>query len=131
MIVTEPANFLEAMIDCVNRDDVLASVTSQKANEMIHDLTGGNDVWIGLTDFHDEGEFTWVDGSKSSFENWLDKPRQPDNDGGKEHCTQMMSDGNWNDAPCNNKYQYVCQYTTATVSSEIIGKWKSLDDLFC
>ena len=108
MIVTKPANFLEAMVDCLSRGENLATVHSQEENDIIQKLAGYKNVWIGLADFLDEGEFSWVgDPGNSRFLNWLDG--QPDNHAENEHCAHMMSDGQWNDAPCKTEFQYVCQ----------------------
>jgi len=67
-------------------------------------------LWIGLNDSAREGEFTWVDGSPTTYTNWL--PGQPDNspitDG--ENFVHLLNTGNvyghpggfWNDLASPN-----------------------------
>ena len=107
MVVTEPANFLEAILDCKSRDASLASIHSQEEQDNIHGLTLPTRTWIGLTDFLDEGQFSWVDGSKVTFTNWMNG--EPNNKNNNQHCTLIRRDGKWKDAYCKKEKPYVCQ----------------------
>ncbi|KAF4114204.1 hypothetical protein G5714_004427 [Onychostoma macrolepis] len=42
----------------------------RKANDFVKDISGGDLVWIGLTDSHVEGRWKWVDGSDVTFRFW-------------------------------------------------------------
>ncbi|XP_038057159.1 macrophage mannose receptor 1-like isoform X2 [Patiria miniata] len=65
-------------------------------------------MWIGLTDAQHEGHFFWVDGSETTYRNWL--PGEPNNDRRREDCATMdYGTGGWNDVPCRGySYRVVC-----------------------
>ena len=68
----------------------LAAVESAAENTFIRDKMkdagyNHNSVWIGFNDEESEGNFKWVNGSKSTFTNWSNG--QPDNGGGREDYT--------------------------------------------
>ena len=107
-LLTEPANYLEAILDCHTQGAVLVTVHSQEEQDTIHGLTGSKGAWIGLTDFLDEGTFSWVDQeTKAIYRNWKDGA--PEDKNSNQHCTWIMSDGKWNSQPCKEEKQYVCQ----------------------
>ena len=85
----------------------LASIESQAEQDAVLALTGSADAWIGLTDFLEEGVFSWVDGSTVDFTNWV--PDQPDNGGTGEHCVRVRGHGGWDDVACNRMEAFVCQ----------------------
>lgn len=70
-------------------------------------------LWLGGSDILREGDWEWVTSKKKipdgSFTDWL--PGQPTNSGGREDCLHIFSSYQykWNDAPCENKYSYVCE----------------------
>ncbi|XP_041656331.1 secretory phospholipase A2 receptor-like [Cheilinus undulatus] len=68
-------------------------------------------AWIGLYDDTDSWQWSLSNQSfyspgESDFRKWA--LEQPDNTGGREHCTLMFDDGGWSDAPCENHYTPVC-----------------------
>lgn len=56
-----------------------------------------------------EGVFVWSDkGNNFTLTNWQNN--QPDNNGEKEHCVEMIAfNGKWNDRPCSAKIPFVCE----------------------
>lgn len=66
-------------------------------------------VWIGGSDQQVEGVFVWSDkGNNFTLTNWQNN--QPDNNGEKEHCVEMIAfNGKWNDRPCSAKIPFVCE----------------------
>nr|KAG5696177.1 hypothetical protein BaRGS_021662 [Batillaria attramentaria] len=72
-------------------------------------------VSIGLSDLDQEGHWTWVDGSTSSYTNWA--PGQPGVVGSAENCAAMDSkNGKWIDYFCRsvlffpNTNKFICEY---------------------
>ncbi|XP_062595582.1 lectin-like [Saccostrea cucullata] len=66
-------------------------------------------IWLGASDIQQEGKFISVSKAESlHYSHWVRE--QPDNQGGREHCmTYWVSPKGMNDAPCDNKYNYVCK----------------------
>ncbi|XP_078264240.1 C-type lectin LmsL-like [Rhinoraja longicauda] len=91
----------------------LATVTSSEHNTFIINviaavIKGNPFAWIGLNDRCEEGTFTWIDGSPSSYRHW--GGNQPDNHEGNEDCAHTDYDGLWNDLPCGVTIGFVCSY---------------------
>uniref|UniRef100_A0A8C9Z4X0 C-type lectin domain-containing protein n=1 Tax=Sander lucioperca TaxID=283035 RepID=A0A8C9Z4X0_SANLU len=97
---------------CKSDGGNLASVHSEEEHvflrTFINQVTGENITsWIGGSDSVQEGEWMWSDGSTFDYKHW-DKG-QPDNKGGVENCLQMnYEERDWNDAPCNIIYPFLC-----------------------
>uniref|UniRef100_A0A672JBH4 Asialoglycoprotein receptor-like 1 n=1 Tax=Salarias fasciatus TaxID=181472 RepID=A0A672JBH4_SALFA len=73
--------------------------------------------WIGLVERHNEGHWSWVDGTDfSSTETFWDEG-QPDDwdyrengeDCGQLHGSNVRKRKLWNDADCNLSYRYICE----------------------
>lgn len=124
--VKGPKTWADAEKDCVKRGGHLACISSKAENDMVmaevRKRKMGVEVWIGLNDIDCEGNWKCV----GSYMNFM---RGEPNGARRENCVMTYSGtkypqyaGKWNDAPCNNKYQYVCQkgqgivtrYTTKT-----------------
>ena len=106
-VVAGPANYLSAITGCQRLGGALVTVNSQQEQDELYALTGSAGAWIGLTDFLDEGNFSWVDGSSVSFTNF--RAGQPNNNNNNQHCTWIRPDGSWDDVTCKREEQYVCQ----------------------
>ncbi|XP_078251380.1 C-type lectin mannose-binding isoform-like [Rhinoraja longicauda] len=90
----------------------LATVISSEHDTFITNviaavIKGNPFVWIGLNDRCEEGTFTWIDGSPSSYRHW--NRNQPDNQR-NEDCGHTHYNGAWNDLPCDRKIGFVCSY---------------------
>lgn len=106
-LVSSSANYLQAVLGCVSLGASLASVSSQAEQDAVFALTGAAGAWIGLTDFLNEGTFSWVDEAPVTFTNW--RVNQPNNGNNNQHCTQIRPDGDWDDVICDKQQAYVCQ----------------------
>uniref|UniRef100_A0A3Q0SY01 C-type lectin domain-containing protein n=1 Tax=Amphilophus citrinellus TaxID=61819 RepID=A0A3Q0SY01_AMPCI len=85
--------------DCRDRGADLVVIDSSEEQTITNTHT-----WIGLNDKEQEGQWKWVDGTY-----WGD--RQPDNDGGGEHCGHVRNDEkrSWNDLPCSASLKWICE----------------------
>ena len=92
-----PKTWAIAELYCQNLGGNLATINDEAEDQVVLTLTdGGSDRWIGLHDQHQEGLFTWADGSSVSYEQWL--PGQPDNRDDVEDCVEYSYNNNgWND----------------------------------
>lgn len=72
-------------------------------------------LFIGLSDEANEGTWTWTDGREFKFTYW--HPKQPDNWGNEQDCTQLIRlqdrisplEGFWDDITCYERKAFVCQ----------------------
>merc|ERR1711868_14683 len=92
-LVTSSSNYLQAVLGCERMGASLATVNSQVEQDAVFALTGASGAWIGLTDFLNEGTFSWVDESPVTFTKW--RVNQPNNGNNNQHCTQIRPDGDW------------------------------------
>jgi len=102
----------EAMNHCIEQGGYLASILNQEENDAVRKEVEG-DYWIGLRDNVSEGTFNWDDGEFFSYSNWAEgEPNNIEGDEfeGDEDCVSVLSDGTWNDAPCELPLSYVCKY---------------------
>ena len=75
-------------------------------NDFIKNTVTGT-FWIGLEDQTTPGEFTWVDGSPLTFQDFA--IGEPTN-GASEACVEIQDDG-WRDAICSNTQAWICETT--------------------
>ena len=81
-------------------------------SEVIRNVAGNHQVWIGINDIDSEGEFRWLNGDvfRNEFE-WV--TGQPDNFRGDEDCVHInrrreMPDAA-NDFPCSLNSRGLCE----------------------
>uniref|UniRef100_A0A8C9ZFB4 C-type lectin domain-containing protein n=1 Tax=Sander lucioperca TaxID=283035 RepID=A0A8C9ZFB4_SANLU len=73
----------------------------------INQVSGANKVtWMGGFDSVQEGVWMWSDGSTFNYKHW--GAGEPSNGGGVENCLEMNYNDNWNDAPCNLIFPFLC-----------------------
>jgi hypothetical protein len=86
----------------------LAKVESDEENTRLGEQSD-QDVWLGASDFEDEGNFRWFDGDDVDPDgSWA--PAQPDNFEGRENCLELRAmDGRWNDVPCTSEKLALCE----------------------
>jgi hypothetical protein len=78
-----------------------------------------NDVWIGLTDEVQEGDWKWINGENLEFSFWLGT--EPNNGSGIEHYAaiyryneQHHPNAEWHDRAANSMLSYLMQKSTPT-----------------
>ena len=97
----------------------LASVQSAGENQLIANLIGATDAFLGGNDEAIENTFVWDDGSAVVLTSWNLATGEPNNAQGQfeEDCIVMLGavPGKWDDKPCapgpvgTGMYAYVCE----------------------
>ncbi len=107
-----PKTWQAARNFCKSLGADLLVIESLEENDWIAEQSVTN-PWIGINDIQTEGTFVWLDGESTGFTRWNEG--EPNDSGGAEDCgllyTGADSAGAWNDAPCGNEYQFVCEDT--------------------
>lgn len=99
-----PLDWAAARAACQERNLDLAILADADFADAVIAAVGSEQLWLGLDDTFEEGRFLWVDGSATSFEDFL--PGEP-NDSDGEDCVETMSHG-WNDEACSEEQGFVC-----------------------
>ncbi|XP_048727620.2 perlucin-like isoform X2 [Ostrea edulis] len=108
-----PDGWTEAMLYCRALNAKLVEIETEMENEFLriylmdHGYT--KYFWIGLTDALVEGRWVWeTTQTTPTYTNW--GPGEPNDSEHHEDCVHMYpSSFHWNDAPCNNKYSFICE----------------------
>ena len=68
-------------------------------------------VWLGATDLHSEGNWSWLDQTPMDYVRW--GPGQPNNRGVGQHCMRKEGAdlGKWDDSYCSLFFPYLCKKT--------------------
>ncbi|XP_048740971.1 low affinity immunoglobulin epsilon Fc receptor-like [Ostrea edulis] len=109
----EKATVKEAMKGCANAasNGRLVQVHNAQEEAWLEQqlkLRAMSRVWMGMSDIMEETVFLKLtDARKIAFTNWNDN--EPNNHRGIEDCVEWVSNGKWNDAPCDVKRQFVCE----------------------
>jgi len=64
------------------------------------------------TDREEVGVWVWdYDYQHLTYQNWRPHPKEPNNQGGNEHCMEygQAYGYHWNDIPCTRHYQFICE----------------------
>ncbi|KAK1333812.1 hypothetical protein QTO34_006200 [Cnephaeus nilssonii] len=104
-------HFYEAQQVCAQAGGQLPSPRSAIEKEALQQLVEAEDkgaAFLSITAFWTEGTFTYPGGEPLVYSNWA--PGEPNNDGGKEHCVEILANGKWNDIPCGAKRLVICEF---------------------
>ena len=84
----------DANIQAVAEDAHLVAINDEAEQQWLWEIFGYRPYWIGLTDFAEEGEWSWTNGEPATYTNWA--PHEPmDDDRGEEDYVVMF--GKWSD----------------------------------
>ncbi|KAH3772662.1 perlucin-like [Dreissena polymorpha] len=66
--------------------------------------------WVGGTDLGFEGDWTWAYSKKHLYNGYTRWQRnEPSNSGGSEHCLNLWRYTDWNDWPCWQVTNFICE----------------------
>ncbi|XP_063953416.1 macrophage mannose receptor 1-like isoform X1 [Lytechinus pictus] len=91
----------------------LATIHSQALQSFFITQMKGIDyqMYIGLSDSLNNGQFRWTDGTSVDYTNW--NADEPNDHNGDEDCVEMIEPseraGKWNDQTCNDYNAFICQ----------------------
>ncbi len=127
----------DAKAYCESKGGHLATITSQKENDLVQHVARQNLIWLGGTDEGHEGLWTWVTEEPWSFQAWEIDPMEPNGGTNENHlmmgdyspCWRVVGDiainmgyqwnnsGQWNDANGNTELAFVCEWEGSETSS--------------
>ncbi|XP_006985746.1 C-type lectin domain family 19 member A [Peromyscus maniculatus bairdii] len=105
----------------------LASIHSWEENVFVYDLVNScapdipADIWTGLHDHRQEGQFEWTDGSPYDYSYWdRSQPGDGIHTDPEEDCVQMWyrpssALRSWNDNTCYRKFPFVCKIPSLSI----------------
>ena len=95
----------------------LDCISCQGYYQVVQDRISGLTNDSGL----DNGvDFKWIDTTQVEFTNWA--KNEPNNVDYGEGCTEMYSNGYWNDSPCDKEHSgFICKSTRPTQVSYYRG----------
>ncbi|ETE64009.1 Pulmonary surfactant-associated protein D, partial [Ophiophagus hannah] len=96
-------NFDDLRQRCAQAGGQLATPRNAAENDAIQKivLLYNKVAFLGITDLKTEGTFKYLNDQPLTYVNWL--PGEPNNNGGKENCVEVFSNGKWNDKSCGEK----------------------------
>ncbi|XP_051752058.1 CD209 antigen-like isoform X2 [Ctenopharyngodon idella] len=105
----ESKSWSESRQYCRDHGGDLVIINTEEKQRFISSLVK-EFVWIGLSDFENEGNMKWVDNSPLKQGFW--EENEPNDAGGKEDCIELNPGktvlNNWNDIPCSAMRKSVC-----------------------
>ncbi|CAB3385996.1 Hypothetical predicted protein [Cloeon dipterum] len=119
------ASWVDASNFCKSIGFALVDIDTEEDHVTVTDVFGAaipDRVWIGGTDLGREGSFYWGQSLRDFSPNetyWHEgEPSGTSLHGIKEDCVQyrrLVNDTEvlWNDAPCELKYQFICEVVPA------------------
>ncbi|XP_038062167.1 C-type mannose receptor 2-like [Patiria miniata] len=120
LLVTETKNYNDAEKHCQSyskqgRPSHLASILNQEENDFVGQYVLSVfpdypkiDTWFGYNDLEVEGNYSWLDGSPVSYQNW--RPGFPIGGAyGNQDCILMFLDKQWKEYYCSQAMRSVCK----------------------
>lgn len=121
LLFTTPASWQSAADVCAQQVPAahLATLTDAVEDQLVMDLAGAQDAWVGGNDLAVGGSWVWLTGEPMTYQHW--GSGEPNNGGGyyEEDCMIVRKLGTssdptfnvetWDDRSCSNLYAFVCE----------------------
>jgi len=105
----------DAQNTCKNEGGNLAIIWNQVTRDVVGSFM--KDGWIGVTDQANEGKWLTPLNGPIPYSSW--GPGEPNN-AGNEDCTVQHGNKLWNDANCNSKYAFICQFKAGGIVVPVV-----------
>ncbi|XP_026766632.3 C-type lectin domain family 10 member A [Pangasianodon hypophthalmus] len=104
--------WVESRQDCRTTGADLVIINSREEQQFVSGLR--RNLWIGLTDIEQEGQWKWVDNTSLESGYWMNnEPNNVQYRFGDEDCAQVVSlspaISSWNDFPCSSGLYGLCE----------------------
>ncbi|KAF7273845.1 hypothetical protein GWI33_013476 [Rhynchophorus ferrugineus] len=120
VVSTQRVSFHEAYLRCrqygLDPGEIISEKDQQDVEEILRlsrELGWEQGFWIFATNLGNKVSYYWLNSGRPIFYS-LFAPGQPDNAGNKENCLEVFQTTTghfaWNDAPCDYKLRFICQY---------------------
>ncbi|XP_042605544.1 CD209 antigen-like protein E [Cyprinus carpio] len=106
-ISSEKKSWTESRRYCRERGADLIIINNTEEQEFVKIISGGSEVWIGLTDIEVEGRWKWVDGSSMTSGFWASG--EPNSYRGKEEDCAINRSSGWADFSCDYMSKWICE----------------------
>uniref|UniRef100_A0A8C2BRF3 C-type lectin domain-containing protein n=1 Tax=Cyprinus carpio TaxID=7962 RepID=A0A8C2BRF3_CYPCA len=106
-ISSETKNWTESRRYCRERAADLIIINNTEEQDFVKIVSGGSEVWIGLTDIEVEGRWKWDDGSTLTSEFW--ESEEPNSYQGKEEDCAITRSSGWADFSCDYMSKWICE----------------------
>ncbi|XP_060771676.1 C-type lectin domain family 4 member M-like [Neoarius graeffei] len=113
--ISKETTWEESRQDCRREGADLVIINSREEQVFVSEFK--RNLWIGLTDRYQEGQWQWVDNTPLKSGYW--KNREPNNGNmfGEEDCAEVVypvfpvipAASNWNDIPCSRTLPGLCE----------------------
>ncbi len=100
----------------------LVTINDAGENEFIQNHIGASEAWIGYNDAASEGDFTWVNGESSSYENWTcwsSNDCEPNQTG--DYVRLVKATGEWGDQAGTCKEEFVMEIPCSACQAPAIS----------
>uniref|UniRef100_A0A8C2D731 C-type lectin domain-containing protein n=1 Tax=Cyprinus carpio TaxID=7962 RepID=A0A8C2D731_CYPCA len=107
-ISSEKKSWTESRRYCRERAADLIIINNTEEQNYVKNISGGSEVWIGLTDIEVEDTWKWVDGSNMTLPGfWV--PGEPNSHHGKEEDCAITRSSGWVDISCDSTSKWICE----------------------
>lgn len=115
LVISPALDWHEASLACIASGASLASIRSEAENDLVKNLCGSHECWIGFNDVLKERSWVWTDGWQGTYTHWVEG--EPN---GKEHentdgaYMRNWGNGGWDDTAVTDIKPYVCRFASPT-----------------